>query len=448
VKLIRVLRKELASEALGWVKEGFISREQATRILEQYETSLPGDDQSAHGYRILMTLAALFIGLAVIVLVSANWEEMPRAGRMLGLIAVTSAANAMGIRAYMQERESTGKIWLFLGALLYGASIMLIAQIYHLGEHFPDGIFWWIMGILPLALLTKNRILMLMSITLSFIWFFVEAQMLFMPWAFVLFMGAAIWFSVQLRRSVLSFFAAIFGLNLWVVVLSSWFLGRGEGRLVSGFDTFVFASACTIFTVVAGAWMQRSAATDRLRDYGSVIRIWGVRSGLIALLIYSYEEPWKSLFESKFEHRAMLYLSLLIGFGSWLFAGACQLRANQTRQTAFRLAVTGMAVCFWTAGLMTAAFVEGSNPVHWQIASNLVAVLCGVALIIEAVKETSSAYFYLGVGMLLLIALFRYFDLIGEYVGAAVLFMVCAGILMAAARYWRRFSGSKQGNAA
>ena len=31
----------------------------------------------------------------------------------------------------------------FLGNLFYGASIILVAQIYHLGEHMPDGVFWW-----------------------------------------------------------------------------------------------------------------------------------------------------------------------------------------------------------------------------------------------------------------------------------------------------------------
>jgi uncharacterized membrane protein len=58
-----------------------------------------------------MTLAAFFVGLAVIVLVSANWEDIPRAFRMGGLTAVTAAANAMGIRAFMQKRESIGIRW-------------------------------------------------------------------------------------------------------------------------------------------------------------------------------------------------------------------------------------------------------------------------------------------------------------------------------------------------
>ena len=192
LKLIRLLKRELASEALRWVQKDLLSRDQAQNILKLYGTQLPEGDQSARGYHILMTLAALFMGLAFLVLVSANWEEIPRAVRMGGLIAFTAGANIMGIRAYSQERSSAGTIWLFLGSILYGTSIMLIAQIYHLGEHFPDGIFWWILGVLPLALILKSRSLMLMAQSLALIWFATESALNFKPWSFALFTGASI----------------------------------------------------------------------------------------------------------------------------------------------------------------------------------------------------------------------------------------------------------------
>mgnify|MGYP001090580419 CR=1 FL=1 len=120
---IRLLKRELASEARPWVENELVTREQAQGTLKLYNTELPVGEQSARGYNILMTLAAFFVGLAVIVLVSANWEDIPRAFRMGGLIAVTAAANAMGIRAFMQKRASIGIIWLFLGAMLCGTSI-------------------------------------------------------------------------------------------------------------------------------------------------------------------------------------------------------------------------------------------------------------------------------------------------------------------------------------
>ena len=43
----------------------------------------------------------------------------------------------------------------------------------------------------------------------------------------------------------------------------------------------------------------------------------------------------------------------------------------------------------------------------------------------------------------LVTALVRYFDLIGDYFGGAVLFMVFAMLLLGAARYWKSFNASR-----
>jgi len=443
LKLIRLLKRELASEALRWVQKDLLSRDQAQNILKLYGTQLPEGDQSARGYHILMTLAALFMGLAFLVLVSANWEEIPRAVRMGGLIAFTAGANIMGIRAYSQERSSAGTIWLFLGSILYGTSIMLIAQIYHLGEHFPDGIYWWVLGVLPVALLTKSVVLMLMSQLLSFIWFFVETGFEIMPWSFVLLMVAALYFAFSLRNTALVFLAAIVGLNLWVSALFLWWMGRANGGFDSGFENGAFFMACGIATVVLGTAMEANASRQTLQTYGGVLRLWGMRVGVLVLLVATFEAPWKELFDEHFEHIEWLWISLALGVGTWLAVLALHFKRSLPNKELFGLAGMGLCIIFWAAAMITVAYFNGHS-LGWQVAANLLAVLCGVAFIFEAVQETSTSSFYLGVGMLLLLALFRYFDLVGNFLGAAILFMVCAGVLMGAARFWRRFSAQAQ----
>jgi len=47
VKWIRLLKRELASEALRWVENELVSREQAQGILKLYNTELPEGEQSA-----------------------------------------------------------------------------------------------------------------------------------------------------------------------------------------------------------------------------------------------------------------------------------------------------------------------------------------------------------------------------------------------------------------
>ena len=64
-------------------------------------------------------------------------------------------------------------------------------------------------------------------------------------------------------------------------------------------------------------------------------------------------------------------------------------------------------------------------------------VVTGIWLIRRGIDDAATHFFYTGVGVLLLTALARYFDLIGDYIGGAVLFAVAAAVLYGAARYWR-----------
>jgi len=45
---------------------------------------------------------------------------------------------------------------LLLGVILFGSNIMLIAQIYHIDSHFPNGVLMWSLGALLAAWLVRN----------------------------------------------------------------------------------------------------------------------------------------------------------------------------------------------------------------------------------------------------------------------------------------------------
>jgi uncharacterized membrane protein len=45
----------------------------------------------------------------------------------------------------------TGNALILLGAIIYGAGIFLIGQIFHTRSNWPDGFILWMLGVLPLA---------------------------------------------------------------------------------------------------------------------------------------------------------------------------------------------------------------------------------------------------------------------------------------------------------
>ena len=74
---------------------------------------------------------------------------------------------------------------------------------------------------------------------------------------------------------------------------------------------------------------------------------------------------------------------------------------------------------------------------YFQVLANVALVAAGVGLIVRGTASGISHYYFLGVATILLTAFMRYLDLIGDYVDSAVLFIVLAGVLLGAARYWK-----------
>jgi len=360
--------------------------------------------------------------------VGANWDDIPRGVRMGSLVALVLAANLAGLYRYHRSggRAATG--WFFLGGLFYGAAIMLIAQIYHLGEHFPDGILWWWIGVLPLALLLNSRLLMLQAATLGFIWFFVESSLDYYPTAFILLLAALLWQALRGKRSLLLFLALMAGIGFWLEYTLSWLLDPEPGF---DFGPENLIAAGGLFIAFHGLARRMADARDTARaDYGTLLAVWVLRFAILSLIIFSFREPWYEMLTDTWHLPAVaaglaLALSLTGMAAAW-----------STRHGPGSTAMASALFLLTLAGLFLARD-HGDADLVFQILDNVVLVSLGVWLIVRGIRGVLSHYFYLGVFSVLVTGLLRYIDLVGDYVGAAVLFAVFAAILLSTARYWK-----------
>ena len=121
----------LADELAKWREEGLVSDEAALKIAARYDIDLSG----ANEWRsfILKLVAYLFLALSLFTLVGANWEELPRAVRLIIVLGILAAVNFSGVLAQKNGKETQATTLFFLGNFCYGAAIVLVAQIYHLG---------------------------------------------------------------------------------------------------------------------------------------------------------------------------------------------------------------------------------------------------------------------------------------------------------------------------
>lgn len=429
MRLIRLLKRDLAKEISTWVDEDLITADQARSICSLYAVDYDSIQRHSTGYRLLVSLGYLFVGLAVITLLGANWDEIPRGLRMAGLLAITVGTHGLALRLYFTEKESSATGLFMLGNLFYGASIILIAQIYHLGEHMPDGVFWWALGSLPFGLLLRNAWLTLFSCLLALLWFFLEYSMGFYPTLFPLFIGAAVYVLIKGQPSLLLFLTAVASLGLWIEVsLSAAWAGETR-RLELHVEHFFVAVALFVFAHAFSHSLD-VRESGKAKDYGVFLSVWTLRFGLIAMLVLSYEQPWRELIASDWNNQASMWPVVIALLGSALWLGW----KTGKLQTLAPIA----AFC---ALSMTAVILSNNsaNAIYFQVIYNFVLVGSGIWLIVHGIHSGISHYFFLGITAILLVAFMRYIDLIGEYVGGAILFIVLAVLLLGAARYWKTY---------
>ena len=432
--LIRLLKNDLAKEINAWVDADIISVPQAVTICARYGIDFHNRDKRSLGFIILTSLGYLFLGLALITLIGANWEEIPRGLRMGGLVCLTLATHGMGVRRLHQGATDAAVGFFFLGSLFYGASIMLIAQIYHLGEHYPDGILFWALGVLPLAVLMKSRLLLFLTSALAFTWFLTEASLEYFPLAFPLFLAAItahLYFNTPSRTL---FLVLVTGVGLFLEYSLSWWIGPGR-EFVFEVDLLAFGVLFFMACYGISAWLTARPEND-LRDYGVLLGVWTLRFFILTLFILSFEEPWEELLEAQWQAPLPMSVLALVATGVSLWLS---FRSGKSMIAPVLVALGVLAVFF--------LLVSGSRTVPallLQVADNFFLVGAGIWLSVQGIRRALSHSFFLGVVTILAIGLIRYMDLVGDYIGAAALFLGFSLILLGTARFWKRHNTGKE----
>lgn len=427
MRLIRILKYDLCREVAAWVGEEIISTEQAEAICARYGVDYHNLSRRSYGYHVLVGFGCLFIGLSLMTLIGANWDEIPRAIRMSGLIALTLGANLTGLIKFKRGQTSAAVVWFFLGGLFYGASIMLVAQIYHIGEHYPDGIFWWALGVLPVAVLLESTLMMILAGGLGFIWFFVESSLNFYPTLFPVFLGAMFWHLIRGRQSNVLFLCLVAGFGIWAEYTLAWLMSDKAG-FQPGAENVALGVGLFIVFHGLSKWLAERKE-HMLADYGILLSLWVLRFNIIVLFIFSFQEPWRELIEAEWHMAgAAITASLLLSaLALWLVY-----RARKS------MASTAALALLLNIALLAVMLVEDRGyDLAFQFADNILLVVVGIWLIVRGIKSNISHYFYVGVLAILTTGLLRYIDLVGDYIGASILFAILAAILLLAARYWK-----------
>lgn len=140
----------LNAQLPAWVTQGLVTPGQADQLRRLYP---PPEETLPWGMLIFSGIGAVVVGLGVILLLAYNWQLIPKFGKLTLVFGAVGLMHGTGLRLLQASdwRRQLGEALTLLGTMFFGAGIWLVAQIYHIDEHYPNGFLLWAFGALAMA---------------------------------------------------------------------------------------------------------------------------------------------------------------------------------------------------------------------------------------------------------------------------------------------------------
>ena len=264
----------LLAEIDRWVADGVVTAEQAGRLRSRYGDTAP---VVPWGLIVFATAGAVVVGLGVILLFAYNWDAIPKPGKLALIFGAIVAAHAGAIKLLAGDgwKPKLGEALSVLGTMFYGAGIWLVAQVYNIDEHYPNGFLFWALGALAMAWALRSTANGLLAAVLLVVWGTSESFGFHNPdlWSLLLLAGALLPLA-WLNRSALLLAATLVAiLFITITGVSIW------GALGHGF------TSCLAIAILLVA-LARSAAAAGI-GFEPGVRVMEFL-GLVAFVVCGY----------------------------------------------------------------------------------------------------------------------------------------------------------------
>ena len=422
----------LKGETDHWLADGLIDARQRDEIVARYKVDAGAGQRRAS--IVLTSLGVLVAAIAVLLVIGYNWDAIGRPAKVAMIFGAVAAAFAVSTVAYARGRLTAGELSAFAGTLLYGNAIWLLAQVYQIRSHYPNGALWWTIGALAAAHLLSSRLIAFEAVVLSGLWFLMEffaiqeARFLYVPMAVV-----TIWLAYRVRSS--------FVLALSGIILAAWTATAIGVPLERAGGTDGVRIAVAVTAMLACAFY---AAGLHHRDTDAFRAAWQ-NTGLFVLLILfaalmtkGFHEidrpstmwavmPWRT---------AVSVLGATLALALFVALTAVRRAADMRRM--WPMFATFSLMLVWLALFMFAPATVDTAVFSWgiTIAFSAAAVSIGVTMILTGVRGHRGWQFAGGIAYILVFLLVRWVDLLGSMLWSALFLAVTAAALFALARLW------------
>ncbi len=453
-------REWLLGELAVWQEAQLVNKDDAQKILGLYELAAEEQQRQHHWFLVsLGGLAALMMFAAAALLVSYNWQAISGTGKLAIVFGTLLATYGIAAAFWRNGYQRVSEVVIFFAGLFYGAAIWLIAQVFHMEAHYPDGYFWWAVGVLPLALIFDTLLLHALFAVLVSAWVGTEivgyrhfgAFLFGSRWPIAngaylapLLIVPGMWLAY--RRS------CPFRISVYLPALVFWIcLQPTAWHWYTGAANFIGAVGALLL-ILGESHFPKSRMAIPYRLFGAIL----FGSALIPL---SYHNYYSWMRPEPASHA--VFLTLIIASLTALTVAAAEfMRYRSLEQGDFPRAFLfadirqrqwlplSLAAVMAALALLMVFTRDGDRTSDANLASALLANVAMVALAIwlmrVGVRDNRGSPFAAGVTYFLLWMILRYSDLFGfeaGMLGAAALFAACGVSIGGLAWFWQKRNG-------
>ncbi|MGY8638401.1 DUF2157 domain-containing protein [Bradyrhizobium sp. 14AA] len=263
----KAYRQRLEADLVQWEADGVIAPAAAASI----RGALPPLPAGINIAVVVGIVGGLLIAAAFLAFVAAHWTEIARLARFAILLAGMGVASGLGAWFANAGRTVLADLCASIGAIIFGAGIALVGQMYHLGDDFAGGMLLWSIGAFAAALLTGSRGALAVGLVAACIWTCMRTydapDVLHLPFVAVWLLAAALAFAWNSRAAA----------HLVAIAVLPWW---GATSLRFDFDgaepSFLLANGAAL---LFGAGLAIAARpSPRALRLGSVLSIYGAFS--------------------------------------------------------------------------------------------------------------------------------------------------------------------------
>ncbi len=303
-------RHKVERDLARWQESGWVGEAGAAAI----KADLASRKSPFGVASIFAILGAVLFGFAIMSFVAAHWTGMSKLARLALLLITLWGCYGAAAALFQRQLGLFAHAALLAGIAVYGASIMLIAQMYHMEGNPPDAVLWWALGALLAATLAQCNPALAATFVLLCVWTAMERGLSNSPhWTFVpvwaLAAGTAAWMGWRP------------GLHLAALSLTAWIVPLGYLVL----DHHAHWLVVLIGVAAAGIAAAAPQAIDRHVPASAALFTYGVAIAFAGLFVLQFVDDgrWLSGAREELSMQRMLLLAAitLVGLlGAMLWA--------------------------------------------------------------------------------------------------------------------------------